>query len=209
MHEVKLAARVLWIGGSPCAGKSTITDILASRYGLRPYHCDEALDAHRLRVTADSQPTMDRIRHSSWNALWTRSIDVMLADEFGFFQEAFPLVIADLSGIPATETVVVEGSGLLPDLVSPYLSSLQSAIWLVPTPAFQRRQYARRPWVNDILQQCDDPRQAFDNWMTRDCCFADIIEESASRLNLRSERVDGSRSLEEIAALVAEWYCLK
>ena len=32
---------VYWIGGSGCAGKSTVTEILAERYGLATYHQDD------------------------------------------------------------------------------------------------------------------------------------------------------------------------
>jgi replication-associated recombination protein RarA len=31
---------VLWLGGSPCAGKTTIARMLAEKYGLRLYHFD-------------------------------------------------------------------------------------------------------------------------------------------------------------------------
>lgn len=42
-------AHVWWVGGSPCAGKSTLAAILARRHGLALYRCDEALAAHLRR----------------------------------------------------------------------------------------------------------------------------------------------------------------
>jgi adenylate kinase family enzyme len=35
-----------FIGGSPCAGKSTICDLLAARHGLKTLHWDEHDDTH-------------------------------------------------------------------------------------------------------------------------------------------------------------------
>ncbi|MDQ3549068.1 MAG: hypothetical protein M3439_09645 [Chloroflexota bacterium] len=208
MHETTISERVLWIGGSPCAGKSTIAGILASRFGLQMYHCDVALESHRSRVHAVSQPTMDRILSASWNDLWTRLLDVQIADEFAFFREQFPMVVADLQELPPASNVIVEGAGLLPDLVEPLLSDPTNAIWIVPTPEFQREHYALRPWVRDVLQECEHPQQAFDTWMARDSGYADAVAESADRLGLRLVRVDGSQTIEEMAVTVATWFRL-
>ena len=44
-------AHVYWLGGSPCAGKSSIADSLVERYGFRLYRCDEAYFVHEKVVT--------------------------------------------------------------------------------------------------------------------------------------------------------------
>lgn len=195
--------RVLWIGGSPCAGKSTIAATLASKHGFELYRCDEALEAHLQRVEPASQPMMHKLAHTSWNDLWMRPVEVQIREELTFYREEFPMVVGDLLGFPPATAVIAEGTALLPELVAPLLTSPHQGVWIVPTPGFQREHYAQRPWIGDILRQCDDPAQAFDNWMGRDSGFADAIEHSAGQHELHLVRVDGSRSIAEMVAVVA------
>ena len=49
-------AHVYWIGGSPCAGKSTVADMLGERYGVHVYHVDDHAEDHSARATATDQP---------------------------------------------------------------------------------------------------------------------------------------------------------
>ena len=36
----------MWIGGSPCCGKSSVAEILRDRFGLNYYKCDDHFDRH-------------------------------------------------------------------------------------------------------------------------------------------------------------------
>ncbi len=200
--------RTLWIGGSPCAGKSTLATLLANKYGFAPYRCDEALDTHQRRLTASSHPLMHKLTNSSWNDLWTRPVAVQIREELTFYHEEFPLILDDLRAYPDDTPLLVEGTALLPELVAPLLTAPQQAVWLVPTAAFQREHYARRLWIHDILRQCDDPAQAFENWMRRDIGFADTVERQAQEQRLRVLRIDGTVGVEALATLVEKWFQL-
>jgi 2-phosphoglycerate kinase len=195
--------RILWIGGSPCAGKSTLARHLAEQYGLAPYRCDEALDSHLGRITAAAHPTIHKLTNISWNELWTRPIEVQIREELAFYREDFPLIVEDLLSLPVTTPLIVEGTALLPELIAPLLAAPHQAVWLVPTATFQRDHYARRSWIEEILRQCADPAQAFDNWMRRDSGFADIVEAQAIEHALWVQRVDGTVNIEAMTALVA------
>ncbi|WP_455714085.1 shikimate kinase [Anaerosporobacter sp.] len=46
INTSKKTSSIYWIGGSTCAGKTTISNILAANYGFRVYHCDEYLGKH-------------------------------------------------------------------------------------------------------------------------------------------------------------------
>jgi hypothetical protein len=134
-----------------------------------------------------------------------RPVEVMLREELAFYREEFPLVLADLLGFPATMPVIAEGAALLPDLVAPHLPGRHRAVWLVPSAAFQREQYLRRPWIRDILRQCDDPARALENWMRRDSGFADTVERRARERRLRVLRVEGTLDVEALATTVEGW----
>lgn len=43
-------ARVLWIGGSPCSGRSTMADRLAAAFGLGVFRCDDAYERHKAEL---------------------------------------------------------------------------------------------------------------------------------------------------------------
>jgi len=190
--------QIIWIGGSPCAGKSTLAATLARRYGLTHYSCDDALTAHLQRSDAATYPLLHQLAKRSWNEIWTRPVERQIREELAFYREEFPLILEDLAAFPPDTPIVAEGTALLPELVAPLLQGQRQALWIVPTASFQREHYERRPWINDILRQCADPGLAFDNWMRRDIGFADAVEESAGALGLPVIRVDGKEDADEV-----------
>lgn len=195
-------ARVIWIGGSPCAGKTTLAAALAQRYGLTHFSCDDALQAHLQRSWPATHPLLHALSAQSWNALWSRPVGQQIAEEFAFYREEFPLILEDLRALPGAG-IIAEGTALLPELVAPLLTDRRRGIWMLPTVAFQREHYARRPWIADILRQCADPTQAFDNWMRRDSGFADLVERDAAARGLATLRIDGTQAISAIDAMVS------
>jgi hypothetical protein len=55
-------AHVLWLGGAPDAGKTTVARALARRFGLRLYLLDDAQPAHWARATPAREPRPARER---------------------------------------------------------------------------------------------------------------------------------------------------
>jgi 2-phosphoglycerate kinase len=129
---------VFWIGGSPCSGKSSIAEMLASRYGLAAYRCDDAFFEHAKRVDPITQPMFHRIANMTWNEIWMRPVDVQIAEEMTCYREEFEMIVADLLAYPKSRPVIAEGAALLPDCVSDLLPDRRRAMWVVPTEAFQR-----------------------------------------------------------------------
>ena len=169
----KRLRHILWLGGSPCAGKTTITKLLVQQYNLLSYHVDEAFAEHRKQVTIKEQPLLYKWTHTPWNELWMRPLEILLPEAIACYSEHFELIAQDLLILSNTESVpkpiLVEGTSLLPNLVGPLLSSPKQGLWIVPTEIFQRQTYRRRGgWVETILKECIDPDKAFQNWMDRD-----------------------------------------
>lgn len=204
-------AHVLWMGGSPCSGKSSIAEMLAKKYGLRVYKCDDAFWEHAKRVDPAKHPTFHRLTHMTWDELWMRPVAVQIADEFACYREQFGMIIDDLLVLPRSTPVIAEGAALLPDLVSDLLPDRDRAVWVIPTEPFQREHYTpeKRPFVNDILAHCQNPTQAFANWMDRDVGFAKRIAQQAQELDLKGLTVDGRRTIEQNAEMVAKYFRLE
>lgn len=53
--------QIYWIGGSPCAGKSTIAQTLADCYHPHYYQCDSWFEAHQQHAQPEHQPLLARL----------------------------------------------------------------------------------------------------------------------------------------------------
>ena len=201
-------SHILWIGGSPCAGKSSIAYILAQQYNLQTYSCDDHYEAHLTRATPDKHPLMSNAAGMTWDEVWMRPVDVLVTRELAFYREEFEMVIEDLLAMRRSTHIIAEGAALLPQCVAPLLSHPSQAIWIVPTKEFQLKEYAHRDWVENILSQCQDPQQAWHNWMGRDAGFAKAVAQDAIARGLRVIEVDGKQSLEEHTKMVAAHFGL-
>jgi len=192
------------MGGSPCSGKSSIARILADQHRLCVYHVDEAFEEHRRRIDPDEHPVLHKWTNTPWNELWMQPVDALLEEAIACYREHFKMVVEDLLLLPASEFVLAEGTCLLPDCVANVLMDRERAIWVVPTEKFQREHYSRRgTWVQGILSQCENPEQAFQNWMDRDAAFAEWVRREARRLGLKLMEIEGKRTIAENAELAA------
>ncbi|MFN8542528.1 MAG: hypothetical protein U0232_34240, partial [Thermomicrobiales bacterium] len=55
-------AHVLWIGGPPDSGKTSLADLLAERHSLQVYHFDRHEADHLRRANPEQQPTVVALR---------------------------------------------------------------------------------------------------------------------------------------------------
>ena len=199
---------VFWLGGSPCSGKSSISEILAGRFDLDVYHVDEVFETHQQDLKPAQQPTLTKWLASSCNERWMQPLDRLVEDAIACYREHFDLIINDIAAGPSGKSLLVEGTALLPREVAGILSKRSDAIWIIPTSNFQREHYAKREWARTIVEQCDHPEKAFYNWMERDIQFAQWITAEVSVLNLELLNVDGSRTIAENAEDVARHFQL-
>jgi hypothetical protein len=203
-------SHVLWMGGSPCSGKSSIADILANKYHLRTYHVDDAFNQHKERFNPRDNPTLYKWTNQPWDELWMHAPDILLQEAIAAYNEHFRFVVEDLLDLPESGPLLAEGTALLPDCVAPFLPNRHHALWVVPSAAFQRTRYPQRgEWVQWILGQCGDPDQALRNWMDRDVAFAEWVTERTQALDLDVLVVDGENSIIENAAAVAAHFRLR
>lgn len=195
-------AHVLWMGGSPCSGKSSMAALLCERYDLAYYQCDAHFDAHQQAATPADHPRLHALGGMTWDAIWMRPVAAQVADELVIYREEFGLILDDLRALPPDRPILAEGAALLPELVAPLAGA---GVWVVPTPDFQLAQYRQREWIHGILAQCADPDQAFHNWMARDAGFAEVVTAQATARDLPVIMVDGRATIAENAAAAAAY----
>lgn len=207
MNEIQkqTLAHIYWIGGSPCAGKSAIAQTLAERFGYHYYPCDHQVERHQALATPETHPIFHHLNTLRGDALWLRPLETQVTEEIQYCDQHFDLILADLLTLPKDKPILAEGAALLPTCVIPLLTHAHQAIWLVPSEAFQRHHYAQRPWVHDVLADCTDPAQAFENWMQRDARFALWVAEQARLLGGRCLTITGEWTMAETIDRVADY----
>ena len=129
---------VLWIGGPPASGKTTVASRLARAHGLRLYSADTRTWSHRARALAAGDPAAQR-----WDALgparrWEGMTPLELV-ELSLHRTRGGMVVDDLRALPSSPLIVAEGSVLPAWALSSGLAHHGRAVWLLPTPELQDR----------------------------------------------------------------------
>jgi hypothetical protein len=199
-------AHVLWIGGGPQAGKTTLSRLLAGKWDLRIYN----IDWHAVREHAGRPGTaVAAFQRLSMDERWAvPSADELLERSITIWQDGFALVVEDLLALPRSRTIVAEGPGAFPWCVAPLLRSTRQAIFLFPTRE-RRDLVAERRWGTGQLERFPgivDRERALTNVSARDALLDARIVSSCAELGLRCERLDGSLDLDASLALLEDHF---
>lgn len=207
-HIPSILSQAYILGGSPCSGKSTIAEMLSSLHDLSYYKVDDRQQAHLERARPDRHPVMHGYLQMNWEQIWMRPPELQMQEELAFYREYFEMILEDLAHHSLGRPVLLEGAALLPELVHPLGVQQERAVFMVPTWDFQMAYYSRRPWIQDILAECSQPQQAFENWMQRDHLFGQEVLRQAAGYGYPTIVVDGSQGIESRLAQVRSTFGL-
>ena len=200
---------VVWIGGPPDSGKTSIAARLGEKYQAQVYHFDRHEMAHIRRADPAQHPAVVRLRtqlteldepalaHELWLA---RSPEEMARGAIASWSQRVSLAIEDLLAMPPTQSIIAEGPGFFPEVIAPHLADPCQGSWLIPSETFKRASVARRDKLRMVPVR--DPARARENLIQRDLLMGEHIRRRAAELGLTVHEIDGSQSLEEVAALV-------
>lgn len=174
----------LFVGGGTGGGKTTLARTLAGRHGLRLLPVDAFWYEHAER--ANETPPAPDVQWLEWTPR------TQAADFERISRLMLGYVLEDLPTFPAQPAVLVEGPQVVPDL----LPADARAVFLIPTPEFQRSVLEARPMPSS------DPAQALANRLVKDRLYADRVAALARERGFSVLDVDGTRSPDEIAAEV-------
>ena len=200
---------VYWIGGGSGGGKSTITRLLAERYGLRPYATDDVMGDHMRRSDPETAPLLHEFAAMDMDERWlSRRPETMLNTFHWYRGEGFDLMVEDLVSMADEPGVVAEGFRLLPSLVRPLLTDLNRAVWLLPSPEFRSAAFESRGSLWSIAGKTSDPPRALENLLARDAMFTDRLREETSRLGLHTIEMSPTMTITDLEAQVIDLFGL-
>ena len=191
----------LWVGGGQWAGKSTVTRILARRYGLTVYHYDyHDARGHEDRRVAQRARNGEPLSGPDLEERWVNTTpERMAAETIAGFSRRFGWALDDLRGLVSGRPILAEGYGLRPELVAPLLDSPRRMAVMIPTESFRQHQLRTLPRAATLFTDVSDPARGHANRVARDRLLAEDAVSSARRLGIRIVEVDGTRDAEAVA----------
>lgn len=211
-------SHVYWLGGSGCAGKTTIANKLAAQCDLAVYHCDDHVREHYARIESEQLP-LPTIAAFIANLKAGRKLlgedqaDInhgrYMALCFAAWQEEFTLVLDDLRAMPRQPTIA-EGVFFVPWLVTK-MAPFSRVATLIGGDAFRHRTYmnpGRPEIVLNRFKRSYDPERALENILQANALIAETLFRCAQIHNCFVAEVDGSTDADSIAKIVAEHFFL-
>jgi hypothetical protein len=180
---------VLWVGGPPGSGKTTVATILARRHGLRLYSADTRTWEHRDRALREGHSAAHRWESLTREERWEKSSPADML-EMSLHSERGPMIVDDLRALPTFPLIVAEGSPIPPQVVSSGIADRSRALWLIPTPEFHRAQLEK-------IEVARGPRELC-------LLLAEEIKREAKAHGAPTLTVDGSRAIDERVAGLEE-----
>ena len=206
-EHTQALAHVLWLGGTPCSGKTSVAKWLVEHYNAQLYHYDKHERRHAANCLSDQHPEMSAYAAMDMDTRWVhRSVAEMVRATEAAWRERFSMVIDDLLALSRAKPILAEGPGLLPKSVAPFLHRTGQAVWLVPTEAFKRATQPTRGGAP--ANQTSNPGQAYRNLIDLDLQLAMNVKLRAAELGLTVLEVDGTKSVDAMAAQVADHFGL-
>ena len=110
--------RVLFIGGSPCSGKSTVAERISKAYGAYYFKVDD-LDKFTDTAAEKGYPVCKKSIAMTPDEIWMREPLIQCKDEFLIYDEISELVFEYLNKIDA-DFIVTEGAAYTPNVMVKY-----------------------------------------------------------------------------------------
>ncbi|HEX5377664.1 MAG TPA: hypothetical protein VFW47_03785 [Phenylobacterium sp.] len=192
-----MGPRVILVGGSSNAGKSTVAACLAARLGWAHVSTD-SLARHPGRPWRPNP--MEVPPHVAEHYLGLTD-DELLASVLGHYRNMWPLVeelVRRHAGDASTERLVLEGSALWPELVAALTAPQVSAVWLTADESVFETRILRGSGYDEAD---DRGRAMIAKFLERTRRFDRAMREDLARLGLPQVEVGDGISPDEVANL--------
>lgn len=200
---------IYYIGGSPCSGKSTITEIISKKFDLYYFKVDDYLEKYMEQGAAQGKPVCSKVKSMTPEQIWMRDPKEQNKEELQIYNEIYEYILEDISMISGQSGIIAEGAAFIPSLIKYNNVDQKHYISITPTPEFQISHYKERAWVPYVLEGCSDKDKAFMNWMNRDILYAKVVREQSITMGYTAIVNDGSFSINELEERVCNQFDLE
>ncbi len=189
--------RVILVGGTSHVGKSTVAAVLAEQLGWE-HQSTDTLARHPGRPW-QTAPGREEIVASHYESL---TVQELVDDVLRHYEnKVWPLIKSTVADRVATDQgpgLVLEGSALLPELVTALGFDDVGAAWLVADEKLLR---SRIHGESGYTAKSTRDRALIDKFLTRTLRYNELLDESLTRFALMGVRVAGDITVRELAAL--------
>ena len=199
---------IYWLGGSTCAGKTTISNVLSENYGFTVYHCDEYLVKHIEKSNTQEHPNLNKIAKTSWNDILSMNIEEYLEWTTGSFHEEFDMILEDLYQLPNDKPILIEGINLLPKLIKEEIVNINHAVWLVADASFYIKHQMNRKELFERIKECSNQEQALQNYISNDLAFGKYILSETKKLGLNVLETTHESDIKKNIELISRCFSL-
>ena len=91
---------IYFIGGSPCAGKSTVAEYLSQKYGMYYFKVDDQLDRYVEMGAKKGLEMCAMFSCLNTDQTWMRDPQVQCRDELAWYEEVFEFFLEDIEKLP-------------------------------------------------------------------------------------------------------------
>lgn len=199
---------IYWIGGSTCAGKTTISNALSANYGLAVYHCDDYIGIHTGKSNPQEHPNLNKITSASWDNILSMNVEEYINWTTASFSEEFEMILEDLNKLSNDKPILVEGINLLPKLIKEEIVNIEQAIWLVADETFYKKHQMNRKELFERIKKCSNPEQALQNYINDDLAFGKYILNDAQKLDLKVIQIENESDIKKSIELISMYFNL-
>ncbi|CAN5787885.1 hypothetical protein BH10CHL1_BH10CHL1_11380 [soil metagenome] len=186
--------RVILIGGSSNAGKSTLAEALATKLGWRHISTD-SLARHPGRPWKTKPETVPTHVAEHYMSL---SVDELIKDVLRHYRSMWPNIealITTHATDDTTDRLILEGSALWPESVATLQLDNVGAIWLTASnELFQERIYAASRFGEATARE----QMMIQKFLERTQCYNGQMLAAIKRLGLISLNIETTSSLDEL-----------
>ncbi len=194
------------LGGSTCAGKTTISKILSEKYGFTVYPCDEYLGKHVEKSNAKEHPNLNRAKNISWDEILSMKTEDYLNWIIGLYSEEFDMILEDLDHLSDGKPILVEGVNLLPQLIKDHLIDEKHVFFVVSDDIFYQSHQIHRKEFYERINSCTDSEQALISYKNFDLAFGKYILKEAERLDFQVLVVGNESDLLKNIEMITSYY---